>query len=123
MHWRRYAGVDPGLFRHALSNVLSNAFQYTPKGGSISVTIEAPDDRSVLICIEDTGIGIEPENLERIFGRFFRTDAARAEHPQGTGLGFSIVKAIMDLHGGTVTVQSEAGKGTKVSLGFPRFTS
>ena len=115
--------ADPGLFRHALTNILSNAFQYTPKGGKITVTARELDDRSIQVEIADTGMGIEPENLGRIFDRFFRTDSARAQHPQGTGLGFSIVKSIMDLHGGTVTVLSEAGTGTTVVLNFPRFPS
>ncbi len=111
--------ADLTSFRHTLSNILSNAFQYTPKGGKVTVTAEELDDQSVRISVEDTGIGIEPESLGRIFDRFFRTDRARTEHPQGTGLGFSIVKSIMDLHGGTVTVRSEVDKGTTVTLVFP----
>ena len=112
--------ADPTLFRHILSNILSNAFQYTPSGGKISVTVESLDDGAVRVDISDTGMGIEAEHLAQVFDRFFRTERARAEHPQGTGLGFSIVKSIMDLHGGVVTVQSEIGKGATVTLRFPQ---
>ena len=76
------------------------------------------DDLSVRISVVDTGIGIEPEHLPKIFNRFHRTEQARAFHPQGMGLGFSIVKSIMDLHGGSITVQSEPAKGTCVTLVF-----
>jgi two-component system heavy metal sensor histidine kinase CusS len=110
--------ADPILFRQALSNIFSNAFRYTPENGKIAITMRKSDDRSVQIEIRDTGIGIEPEHLPKIFNRFYRTEQARAFHPQGTGLGFSIVKSIMDLHGGMITVQSEHGKGTCVTLTF-----
>jgi two-component system, OmpR family, heavy metal sensor histidine kinase CusS len=110
--------ADPVLFRQALSNILSNALQYTPEKGQIAIAIKKFDDRSVQIEIRDTGIGIDPEHLPKIFNRFYRTEQARAFHPQGTGLGFSIVKSIVDLHGGTVKVQSEPGKGTCVTFTF-----
>ncbi|HEY3278355.1 MAG TPA: heavy metal sensor histidine kinase [Syntrophorhabdaceae bacterium] len=112
--------VDPTLFRHALSNILSNAFQYTPSGGKITVTVQTGDDGAIQVDIVDTGMGIEAEHLAQVFNRFFRTGRARAQHPQGTGLGFSIVKSIMDLHGGAVIVQSEPGMGTTVTLRFPQ---
>jgi two-component system heavy metal sensor histidine kinase CusS len=110
--------VDPVLFRQALGNVLSNAFQYTPQEGGITITVEKQDNGPVLIRVSDTGIGIEPENLPKIFNRFFRTERAREHHPEGTGLGFSIVRSIMELHGGSVSVQSEPGRGTTVVLVF-----
>jgi len=110
--------ADPILFRQALNNVLSNAFQYTPVEGSIAITMGKGDDGSVWVKISDTGIGIEPEHLPKIFNRFFRTERARDQYPQGTGLGFSIVKSIMDLHGGSLSVQSQPGKGTAVTLTF-----
>ncbi len=110
--------AEPILFRQALNNILSNAFQYTPAGGTITITMEKADDQSVMIEVADTGIGIEPEHLPKIFNRFYRTERARCHYPQGTGLGFSIVKSIMDLHGGTFTVQSKPEKGTIVTLKF-----
>jgi len=110
--------ADPVLFRQALSNVLSNAFQYTPEGGTITVTAKKLDNGSVCIDIVDSGIGIDEEDLPKIFNRFYRSEKARILYPQGAGLGFAIVKSIMDLHGGRVFVQSEPSKGTKVSLEF-----
>ncbi|MBP1748596.1 MAG: sensor histidine kinase [Deltaproteobacteria bacterium] len=110
--------ADPVLFRQAVNNVLSNAFQYTPENGAIEIEIARQDNGSVGISISDTGIGIEPENISRIFDRFFRTERARDFYPEGTGLGFSIVKSIMDLHGGSVSIQSEPREGTTVILVF-----
>lgn len=110
--------ADPVMFRQALSNVLSNAFQYTPEGGTITVTTKKLDNGSVCIDIVDSGIGIDVEDLPKIFNRFYRSEKARIQYPQGAGLGFAIVKSIMDLHGGRVFVQSEPSKGTKVSLEF-----
>ena len=112
--------ADKTLFRRAIANVLSNAFQYTPGKGKITIHIDSSQTTSLQITVIDTGIGIEPENLSRIFDRFYRTPKARSLHPQGTGLGFSIVKSIMELHGGNVTVKSEPASGTAVTLEFPR---
>jgi two-component system, OmpR family, heavy metal sensor histidine kinase CusS len=112
--------VDPVMFRQALSNVLSNAFQYTPEGGTVTVEANRLDNGSVYIKIVDSGIGINEEDLPKIFNRFYRSEQARSHYPQGAGLGFSIVKSIMDLHGGTIMVQSEPKKGTTVSLNFPQ---
>ncbi len=110
--------ADPILFRQAVGNVLSNAFQYTDKGGHISLKL-MKGGGSTQLEITDTGIGIEPEQIARVFDRFFRTDRARLIHPQGSGLGFSILKSIMDLHGGSVSVRSTPGEGTSVTLVFP----
>jgi len=112
--------ADKTLFRRALANVLSNAFQYTPGKGNITINIDSSSKNFYTITVADTGIGIEPENLSRIFDRFYRTPKARSLHPQGTGLGFSIVRSIMELHGGTVTVKSGPASGTAVTLEFPR---
>jgi two-component system heavy metal sensor histidine kinase CusS len=110
--------ADPVMFRQALSNVLSNAFQYTPEGGTITVTVKKLDNGSLCIDIVDSGIGIDAEDLPKILNRFYRSEQARIHYPQGAGLGFSIVKSIMDLHGGKVFIQSEPSRGTKVSLEF-----
>jgi signal transduction histidine kinase len=79
----------------------------------------ASPDGGAVVRVTDSGVGIEPEHLERIFDRFYRVDPARSRFPRGVGLGLAIVKSIMDLHRGLVTVQSEPGKGTTVSLQFP----
>jgi two-component system, OmpR family, heavy metal sensor histidine kinase CusS len=110
--------ADRTLFRRALGNILSNAFQYTPDHGSIAVHMREAD--FVEITFRDSGIGIEPENLPRIFDRFYRTPKERSLYPQGMGLGFSIVKSIMELHGGNIEVSSGEHSGTSAVLKFPR---
>ena len=110
---------DVILFRRALGNLLANALRYTSPGGKISVSLQSVENEAVEIRVADTGEGIAPEHLSKIFDRFYRADPARSRHPEGTGLGLAIVKSIMELHGGTVTVQSEPGKGTVFTLLFP----
>jgi two-component system heavy metal sensor histidine kinase CusS len=112
--------ADPTLFRRAMSNLLSNALQYTPQGGMIFLRVEKADAQSIKVSISDTGIGISPEHLSKVFDRFYRADPARSQYSQGTGLGLSIVKSIMELHHGTVHITSEPSKGTTITLCFPQ---
>jgi two-component system heavy metal sensor histidine kinase CusS len=107
------------LFRRAVGNLLSNALQYTPRGGKVTISVKQSGDQWVEVRVSDTGVGIEPEHLPRIFDRFYRADCARSQHPQGAGLGLSIVKSIVNIHDGTVAIQSEPAKGTAVTLRFP----
>jgi two-component system heavy metal sensor histidine kinase CusS len=111
--------ADVVLFRRALTNLLSNAFQYTPERGKISLSAAA-SDHDVAVTVADTGMGIEKENLQRVLDRFFRSEKARSLHPHGTGLGLAIVKSIMDLHRGRLAIESSPGKGTAVTLMFPK---
>jgi two-component system, OmpR family, heavy metal sensor histidine kinase CusS len=110
--------ADPMLLRRALANLLSNALQYTPPHGRISVDVHK-DDGTILIVVSDTGIGIEKASLEKISERFYRTERARAMNTQGSGLGLAIVKSIMDLHSGSLEVESAPGEGTTVRMRFP----
>ena len=110
--------ADPPLFQRAVGNLISNAIRYTP-GGSIAVSLVSETDGRLNIIVEDTGIGIAPGDLQRIFDRFYRSEAARALHAQGSGLGLSIVKTIMELHHGSVDISSIPGKGTTAALHFP----
>jgi two-component system heavy metal sensor histidine kinase CusS len=109
--------ADPMLVRRAVSNVVSNSMQHTSTGGQILITINQIDG-NVDIQVQDTGCGIGPEHLPRIFSRFYKADAARSSESGGVGLGLAIVKSIMDLHGGSVNAQSELGAGTTVTLKF-----
>jgi two-component system heavy metal sensor histidine kinase CusS len=104
------------LFDRALSNLLDNALRFTPDGGKITIATETKPDRTEL-AIEDTGCGVSPQHLPRIFDRFYRADSSRSS--QGTGLGLALVKSITDLHGGSVEVASEVNRGTTVTLTFP----
>ncbi|MBV8100331.1 MAG: heavy metal sensor histidine kinase [Verrucomicrobia bacterium] len=110
--------ADSMLFRRAISNVLSNALKHTPAGGNVTLEVLALHD-AVRILIKDDGIGIPPEHLPRLFDRFYRVDAPRADAIAGSGLGLAIGKSIVYLHGGSVTIESEPGKGTSVTLVFP----
>ena len=114
---RLYA--DSILFRQALSNLLSNALRYTPRNGQIFLSLKQTEDEWVEVTVSDTGPGIDPEHLPRLFDRFYHVDPARSRKTSGTGLGLAIVRSIMGLHGGTVTIQSEPGTGTTVTLRFP----
>jgi two-component system heavy metal sensor histidine kinase CusS len=114
--------ADPVLFCRAVGNLLANALNYTAGGGVITLAARQAEDNSVEIAVSDTGCGIDPVILPKIFDRYFWVEAARKKDSKGTGLGLDIVKAIMELHGGNVAIQSEPGKGTTVTLTFPAIT-
>src|SRR6202022_1067164 len=90
--------ADRSLFRRALSNLVGNALQYTPSGGSVRIVIR-PSEEGTMIEVHDTGAGIEGRHLKKLFDRFYRVDEARSGHTEGTGLGLSIVRSIATLHG------------------------
>ena len=95
-----------------LQNLVDNALQYTPAGGRIEVTAYS-NGNEVIFTVADTGIGIPESDLERIFERFYRVDAARAREAGGTGLGLSIARHIVDAHGGRIWVESAVGQGSR----------
>jgi two-component system heavy metal sensor histidine kinase CusS len=109
--------ADPMLFRRAVSNLVENALRFTPAGGTILVSI-VERAAQFEISVKDTGFGIAQENLSRVFNRFFRADSSRTSH--GSGLGLALVKSITELHGGSAKIESEVGRGTTVTLTFPR---
>ncbi|SFI82184.1 two-component system histidine kinase PnpS [Thermoflavimicrobium dichotomicum] len=111
--------VDPDRFRQIFINLLSNAITYTSPGGKVMVAAWNKQDHWVL-KVADTGIGIPPEDLPRIFERFYRVDKARARASGGTGLGLAIVKHLVEVHDGKIHVESEVGKGTTFTLTFER---
>jgi len=101
-------------------NLIGNAVRYTPDGGSIRVRLAPADDgKAVLVEVEDTGIGIPPEHMDSLFLDFFRAPNARSLSESGTGLGLSIVKQAVELHGGSIRVQSELGKGSRFIVTLP----
>jgi len=108
--------VDPKLLHHVFSNLLSNAIKYSPKGGTISVQVRQMPDR-VLWQITDQGMGIPADELPHLFETFHR--AHNAASIQGTGLGLSIVKQFVELHGGTITVNSVENQGTTFLITLP----
>jgi signal transduction histidine kinase len=105
--------VDPFRIRQVLFNLLSNALQHTPKNGKITLNGETGPG-VVALSVQDTGEGLEPEQLSAVFDRFYRGDKSRSRETGGTGLGLAIVKAIVEAHGGQVEAQSTGkGKGSK----------
>ena len=108
--------ADPDLFERAVGNLLDNALRFTPENGSIQIALSENDGQFEL-AVGDNGCGIAPEHLPRVFDRFYRADSSRGS--DGAGLGLALVKSIVDLHGGSVGIQSEVGRGTTVTLSFP----
>ncbi|MEY2543028.1 MAG: two-component system, OmpR family, heavy metal sensor histidine kinase CusS [Verrucomicrobiota bacterium] len=108
--------ADPALFNRAVGNLIDNALRFTTDGGSIHVSIGTRDGGTE-VSVRDTGSGIAPEHLPRVFDRFYRGDRSRSS--AGTGLGLALVKSIVDLHGGAARIESESGRGTTVILTFP----
>ncbi len=110
--------LDRALMQRALGNLVSNALAHTPSGGRIELSA-SQKKAGIEICVRDTGCGIPAESIPRLFDRFYRVDQARSQHSGGFGLGLSIVRGIMLLHGGNVQIVSEIGKGTQITLTSP----
>ena len=110
--------LDPDRFGRVLRNLVSNALRYTPSGGEIALSAEK-DAHNVHFIVQDTGIGIPPEKLSNIFERFYRVESDRTDEAGESGLGLSIVKSIVDAHGGTIEVASEINKGTIFTIALP----
>jgi len=110
--------VDPGRMTQVLTNILDNATHHTPEGGRIILSAYQVDDQ-VEIAIQDSGPGLKPEDLERIFERFYRADASRQRGDGGSGLGLAIAKSIVQAHNGQLSAESEAGKGLKIKILLP----
>ena len=108
--------ADPDLFERALGNLIDNALRFTPENGSIQISL-SQHERDFEVAVTDTGCGIAPEHLPRVFDRFYRAESSRSS--DGAGLGLALVKSIVDLHGGSATIQSQVGHGTTVKLTFP----
>ncbi|MFD0586429.1 two-component system histidine kinase PnpS [Paenibacillus sp. GCM10027627] len=114
-----YVEADEDRLRQIVVNLLSNGINYTPEGGRVTVAIHASDQDHIRITISDTGIGIPKKDLPRIFERFYRVDKARSRSSGGTGLGLSIVKHLVELHKGTLSVNSTVGVGTTFTIELP----
>lgn len=108
--------IDTKRIRQVLINLVGNAFKFTPNGGTITLTAELKDNL-VLAAVRDTGPGIPPEHLSRVFARFFRTDSAVSQ--PGTGIGLAICKELVEAHGGDIWVDSSLGVGTTFYFTLP----
>ena len=110
--------ADPVKLEQALVNLVSNAFNAMPEGGTLTLSAKAGPGASVRICVSDTGHGVPAQHLPHIFERFYRTDRARSSGA-GAGLGLAIVKHVAQAHGGEVTVESVAGSGASFTITLP----
>jgi two-component system sensor histidine kinase BaeS len=108
---------DPMRLEQAVQNLAANALRHTPRGGRVSLNAVV-EEGALVITISDTGSGIAPEHLPHVFDRFYKVDPSRAGQ-SGSGLGLSIVKAIVERHGATVTATSRPGEGTTFRIKFP----
>jgi signal transduction histidine kinase len=111
---------DPLLLRQLILNLAENGLKYTRPGGEVSIKVEGDRDNGIArILVADTGVGIAPKDLKRIFDRFFRTDKARSRDTGGTGLGLSISQWIARAHKGEIEVKSKVGKGSTFTVTLP----
>jgi signal transduction histidine kinase len=117
-HGECQADVDPDLIREAVVNLMSNAMRYTDEDGWVVVSVGS-DHSDAIISVRDTGIGIAKEDIPQTFSRFWRSDVSRERVSGGLGVGLSITKEIVDRHNGTISVDSELGKGTTFTIRVP----
>jgi signal transduction histidine kinase len=111
--------ADPERVHQVLYNLVDNAVRFTPPGGVVAVMAERRGDR-VLVHVRDTGVGVGPEHLPRLFERFYRADAARSrDDGGGTGIGLAIARSIVEGHGGRISAESEPNKGTTFTFDLP----
>lgn len=114
---------DHGRLIQILTNLISNAYKYTPSGGQIYIAANGHTDaispNSVAISVRDTGVGISTEDQHKLFTKFFRADDPRVRDVPGTGLGLSITKSLIETHGGEIWCQSESGQGTTFTFTLP----
>jgi len=118
LHQRPRVAANPDQMGRVWLNLVGNAIQYTPAGGRVTVTLEEQGGWAVG-TVQDTGIGIAPQDQERIFEEFYRTPQAREREPRGTGLGLPLVKRIIEGHGGTIAVESTVGQGSRFTFRLP----
>ncbi len=112
--------VDERRIRQVLVNLLSNAVKFTPEGGEVSLEVEVDSDMAILqLSVIDTGIGIAPENIDKLFKPFMQLDSSLSRRYAGTGLGLALVRRLVELHEGSVTLESEIGKGSRFTVTLP----
>jgi signal transduction histidine kinase len=111
--------ADERKIKQLLLNLVSNAVKFTPAGGTIELSARVDLGKGLVLIIADTGIGIPPQDLDRVLESFEQADSSLSRQHEGTGLGLPLVRAFVELHGGTVALQSELGVGTQVIITLP----
>ncbi len=112
---------DADMIRQATANLISNAVRYTPEGGQITVRVKSGDIMASIV-VQDTGIGLSPDEAKMVFSRFWRADAGRTRESGGLGIGLSVVKEIVDRHSGWVQVEGRKGEGACFTIHIPLYT-
>ena len=115
-----YVMGDPDMIRQATANLISNAVRYTPEGGHITVSVKR-GDAMASIAVQDTGIGLSPDEAKMVFQRFWRADAGRNRASGGLGIGLSVVKEIVDRHEGWVEVDGRKNEGACFTIYIPLY--
>lgn len=110
---------DERAIRQIIANFLSNAVKFTPTGGSVELIARLDAEQAIVLSVTDTGIGMAPEDIPRALGRFRQLESSLRRRYEGTGLGLPLVKALIELHGGTLGIESAPGRGTNVAARFP----
>lgn len=110
--------ADPRGLKQVMLNLISNAVKFTPEGGAITVKVYREED-DVYVTVTDTGIGIAQEDLERLARPFEQVEGQHSKTTQGTGLGLALTKSLIEMHHGTMTMDSEPGVGTTVGFHLP----
>ena len=110
--------IDWDKFEKIITNIMSNAFKFTPEGGNVEVTVQTKN-QYLNVNIIDTGVGIPKERVSKIFDRFYQVDGSHTREHEGTGIGLSLTKELVELHKGKIEVESEEGKGTSFTVSFP----
>ena len=109
---------DPDHLRRLFLNLVDNGIKYTPSGGSVKVSLYK-EERWACLRVKDSGIGVAPEDQEKIFRRFYRADRARSQGGSGSGLGLAIAKSIAEAHGGRIQLESAGGQGSVFTVLLP----
>jgi len=111
--------ADERLLLQIVANLITNAIKFTPEGGAVRLYVSASFQKGILLKVTDTGIGIAPENIERVLRPFEQVETSYSRKHSGSGLGLPYAKRLTELHGGVLEIESELGKGTTVSVTFP----
>jgi signal transduction histidine kinase len=111
--------LDPQKFKQVLYNLLSNAVKFTDEGGAVEIVTATSDAQRFKLIVKDTGIGIKPEDLRRLFEEFEQLDSGASRRHEGTGLGLALTRKPVELHGGSIDVESEGGRGSVFTVTLP----
>jgi signal transduction histidine kinase len=111
--------ADERMLKQIILNLLSNAIKFTPEGGRVTIRTEGGEDDGLVIAVSDTGIGIAPEDMEKVLRPFGQVESSLARRFAGTGLGLPLSKGLVELHGGTLAIASAPGSGTTVRVRLP----